>query len=75
MGQTGPQLAHGDGIPGTLGVTDPHNGYTPQFVKYPYLGGEVIHYKLIGANHGFSVDGSNVYRQEAKAIFADFLLN
>ena len=75
MGETGPQLLDAEGVPGTLGVTTPDKGYTPPFVKYSYLDGEVIHYKLVGGVHGLTVGGDNSYRQEAKAIVADFLLN
>ncbi len=69
MGETGPQLADADGIPGT-GT----NGYSAQFVKYTYRSGQFVHYKLIGGNHGLQVSGSFVYADEAKQIVAAFLL-
>jgi poly(3-hydroxybutyrate) depolymerase len=69
MRETGPQLADGDGVPG-----NGTNGYSAPFVKYGYLGGRVVHYKLIGGNHGLAVGGSFTYADEAKKIVADFLL-
>ncbi len=68
MGETGPQLADAAGIAGN--GTD----YSPVFVKYTYRSGQVVHYKLIGGNHGLSVSGSTAYATEAKQIVADFLL-
>ena len=69
MGETGPQLADAAGIPG-----NGTNGYSAPFVKYPYRNGEVIHYKLVGGDHGLRVSGSTVYAEEAKQIIAAFLL-
>jgi poly(3-hydroxybutyrate) depolymerase len=69
MGETGPQLADTAGIPGTV-----TNGYSAPFVKYAYRSGQLIHYKLIGGNHGLQVGGSFVYADEAKQIVAAFLL-
>ncbi|MFN7561411.1 MAG: hypothetical protein ACK5TH_06500, partial [Prosthecobacter sp.] len=69
MGETGPQLADADGIPGT-GT----NGYSAPFVKYTYRSGQFVHYKLIGGNHGLQVGGSFVYADEAKQIVSAFLL-
>ena len=69
MGESGPQLADAAGIPG-----NGSNGYSAPFVKYSYRNGQVIHYKLIGGNHGLSVGSSNVYAIEAKQIVAAFLL-
>jgi poly(3-hydroxybutyrate) depolymerase len=69
MGETGPQLADADGIPGT-GT----NGYSAPFVKYTYRSGQFVHYKLIGGNHGLQVSGSFVYADEAKQLVAAFLL-
>jgi poly(3-hydroxybutyrate) depolymerase len=69
MGETGPQLADADGIPGT-GT----NGYSAPFVKYTYRSGQLVHYKLIGGNHGLAVSGSFVYADEAKQLVAAFLL-
>jgi poly(3-hydroxybutyrate) depolymerase len=69
MGETGPQLADADGIPG-----NGTNGYSAPFVKYTYRSGQLIHYKLIGGNHGLQVGGSFVYADEAKQIVAAFLL-
>ncbi|MCU0749113.1 MAG: hypothetical protein MUF13_06145, partial [Akkermansiaceae bacterium] len=57
------------GIPG-----NGSNGYSAPFVKYSYRNGQVIHYKLIGGNHGLSVGSNNVYAIEAKQIVAAFLL-
>ncbi len=68
MGENGPQLADSAGIPG-----NGTNGYSPLFVKYTYLSGQVIHYKLIGGTHGLQVTGSSIdYADEAKKIVADF---
>ena len=69
MGETGPQLADAAGIPG-----DGSNGYSAPFVKYTYCNGEVIHYKLVGGDHGLRVGGSTVYADEARQIIAEFLL-
>lgn len=69
MGEAGPQLADAEGVPGT-GT----NGYSAPFVKYTYRGGQLVHYKLIGGNHGLQVSGSTVYADEAKQIVAAFLL-
>ncbi len=69
IAETGPQLADGDGVPG-----NGTNGYSTPFVKYSYLGGRVVHYKLIGGNHGLAVGGSFTYADEAKQIVAAFLL-
>jgi len=69
MGETGPQLADAAGIPG-----NGTNGYSAPFVKYTYRSGQLIHYKLIGGNHGLQVSGSFVYADEAKQIVAAFLL-
>jgi poly(3-hydroxybutyrate) depolymerase len=74
MGEDGPQIADADGIPGNLNDSDSTNDYSPQFVKYSYLKGEVIHYKLIGGGHGLDVDGSVAFNMEALKIIADFLL-
>jgi hypothetical protein len=43
-------------------------------VKYAYRSGQLIHYKLIGGNHGLQVGGSFVYADEAKQIVAAFFL-
>lgn len=69
MGETGPQLTDAVGIPGT-GT----NGYSAPFVKYTYRDGQLVHYKLIGGNHGLQVSGSFVHADEAKQLFAAFLL-
>jgi poly(3-hydroxybutyrate) depolymerase len=69
MGETGPKLADSAGIPG-----NGTNGYSAPFVKYAYRNGQVIHYKLIGGDHGLRVSGSTVYADEAKEIVAAFLL-
>jgi poly(3-hydroxybutyrate) depolymerase len=69
MGETGPQLADAAGIPGT-GT----NGYSAPFVKYSYRNGQLVHYKVIGGNHGLLVNSSLVYANEAKQIVAAFLL-
>ncbi len=74
MGEDGPQIADADGISGNLNDLDSTNDYSPQFVKYSYLKGEVIHYKLIGGGHGLDVDGSIAFNMEALKIVADFLL-
>jgi poly(3-hydroxybutyrate) depolymerase len=69
MGETGPQLADAAGIPG-----NGTNGYSVPFVKYTYRSGQLVHYKLIGGNHGLQVSSSFVYADEAKQIVAAFLL-
>jgi poly(3-hydroxybutyrate) depolymerase len=69
VGETGPQLADAAGIPG-----NGTNGYSVPFVKYTYRSGQLVHYKLIGGNHGLQVSGSFVYADEAKQIVAAFLL-
>jgi poly(3-hydroxybutyrate) depolymerase len=71
MGETGPQIADAAGIPGT-GTTG--NGYSAPFVKYSYRGGQVVHYKLTGGDHGLRVGGSTVHADEARQIVAAFLL-
>jgi poly(3-hydroxybutyrate) depolymerase len=71
MGETGPQMADAAGIPGT-GTTG--NGYSAPFVKYSYRGGQVVHYKLTGGDHGLRVGGSTVHADEARQIVAAFLL-
>ena len=68
MGEKGPQIPNADGIPGNLTDTDPTNDYPPQFVKYSYLKGEVIHYKLIGGDHGLGIPGNRTVRSEAQKI-------
>lgn len=70
MGETGSQLSDSAGIPG-----NGTNGYSAPFVKYTYLAGQVVHYKLIGGTHGLSVNGNNAYATEAKQLIATFLLN
>ena len=70
MGETGPQLADAAGIVGT-GT----NGHSAPFVKYTYRSGQVVHYKLIGGDHGLRVNGTDfTYAEEAKQIVAAFLL-
>lgn len=69
MGETGPQLTDNAGIPGNS-----TNGYSAPFVQYSYRNGQVIHYKLIGGDHGLRVSSSTVYADEAKEIVAAFLL-
>ncbi|GDY06066.1 hypothetical protein LBMAG51_08530 [Phycisphaerae bacterium] len=69
MGESGPQLSDAAGIPGNS-----TNGYSAPFVKYTYLNGQVVHYKLIGGTHGLSVNGSTAYATEANQIIATFLL-
>jgi hypothetical protein len=65
----GAPLADAAGIVGT-GT----NGHSAPFVKYTYRSGQVIHYKLIGGDHGLRVSGSTVYADEAKQLVAVFLL-
>ena len=74
MGETGPQIADADGIPGNLNDSDSNNDYNPSFVRYSYLNGNIIHYKLTGGDHSLFVNGSYAARQEAQRIIADFLL-
>ena len=69
MGEIGPQLADSAGIPG-----NGTNGYSAPFVKYSYGNGQVVHYKLIGGDHGLRVSGNNAYASEANQLMADFLL-
>lgn len=69
MGETGPQLSDAAGIAG-----NGTNGYSAPFVKYTYLNGQVVHYKLVGGNHGLSVNGNNAYSTEANQLIATFLL-
>jgi len=69
MGETEPKLIDAAGIPG-----NGTKGYSAPFVKYSYRDGQVVHYKLIGGDHGLPVGGSNVYAIEAKQIMAAFLL-
>ena len=68
MGETGPQLADAAGIPGNGA-----NGYSAPFVKYTYRDGQVVHYKLIGGDHGLLVGGGTAYAVEAREIVATFL--
>jgi poly(3-hydroxybutyrate) depolymerase len=69
MGETGPQLADAAGVVGT-GT----NGHSAPFVRYSYRSGQLVHYKLIGGDHGLRVALSTVYADEAKGIVAAFLL-
>ena len=69
MGERGPQLADSAGSPGTGA-----NGYSAPFVKYTYLDGQVVHYKLIGGDHGLRVGTDTAYATEARQIVATFLL-
>ncbi len=69
MGETGPQLSDAAGIPG-----NGTNGYSAPFVKYAYLSGQVVHYKLIGGNHGLRVGSNTAYATEANQLIATFLL-
>ena len=69
MGETGPQLTDAAGVPGNGA-----NGYSAPFVKYSYRNGQVVHYKLVGGNHGLVVNGSNAYATEANQLIASFLL-
>ncbi len=39
-----------------------------------YRNGQVVHYKLVGGNHGLAVNGSNAYATEANQLIASFLL-
>ncbi|MCF7974149.1 MAG: hypothetical protein K9N55_10065 [Phycisphaerae bacterium] len=39
-----------------------------------YLKGQVVHYKLIGGDHGLGVDGNKNFSLQAMKIIADFLL-
>jgi poly(3-hydroxybutyrate) depolymerase len=64
-------------ISGTVDPTVPGNGangYSAPFVKYSYRNGQVVHYKLVGGNHGLAVNGSNAYATEANQLIASFLL-
>lgn len=74
MGETSAQIAEADGTVGNLNDSDPNNDFSPAFVQYRYLDGAVVHYKLIGGNHGLQVNGDPSYSSEANQIFADFLL-
>lgn len=69
MGETSPQMSDAAGVAGT-GT----NGHSAPFVKYSYRDGQLVHYKLIGGNHGLGVSGSPVYAEEAKQLVAAFLL-
>lgn len=69
MGETGTQLLDAAGVVGT-GT----NGYSAPFVKYTYRSGQLVHYKLIGGDHGLRAALSTVYADEAKEIVAAFLL-
>ena len=75
MGETGPQIADGAGVHGNLTDADPTNDFSPVFVKYTYRNGQVVHYKLIGGDHGLRVGGDTTYAAEAKEITATFLLS
>lgn len=63
QGHAGAQLEYADGIPGD-GLSRPAD-----IVMYPYLSGDVVHYRVIGGNHGLAP-----FANEAKDIAADFLL-
>jgi len=69
MGETGPQLSDAAGIPG-----NGTNGYSAPFVKYNYLNGQVVHYKLIGGDHGLRIGSNTSYATEANQLIATFLL-
>jgi hypothetical protein len=69
MGETGPQLSDAAGIPG-----NGTNGYSAPFVKYTYLNGQVVHYKLIGGDHGLRIGSNTSYATEANQLIATFLL-
>lgn len=75
MGESGTQLSDASGVSGNLNDADPDNDFSPVFVRYRYLNGQVEHYKLRGGNHSLHVNGANTYSTEAKQLIADFLLN
>jgi hypothetical protein len=50
------------------------NGYSAPFVKYTYLNGQVVHYKLIGGDHGLRIGNNTSYATEANQLIATFLL-
>jgi poly(3-hydroxybutyrate) depolymerase len=74
IGETGPQLSDAAGVPGNLNDADQTNNYSSVFVRYSYRNGQVVHYKLIGGDHGLAVGGSNTFSLEADRIIAAFLL-
>jgi hypothetical protein len=63
-----PQPADETGVPG-----NGTNGYPAAFVKYTHRKGQVVHCKVIRANHGLAADSTS-YLNDAKQIVADFLL-
>ena len=63
QGYAGTQLVYADGVPGD-GVTR-----HADIVEYAYLGGDVVHYRVIGGNHGLVPHGD-----AARDIAAAFLL-
>lgn len=74
MGETGAQITDAEGTVGNLNDSDGSNDFSPAYVQYRYLDGAVLHYKLIGGNHGLQVNGDSAYSSEANQIIADFLL-
>jgi poly(3-hydroxybutyrate) depolymerase len=64
MGYTGIQIPDASGVSGN-GTNRPVD-----IIEYSYLGGQVIHYKVIGGNHGLAP-----YASEASDLVADFLLD
>ena len=63
MGETGPMLTDAQGEPGK-GTKS-----SAEIVRYAYLGGDVVHYKVLGGNHQLSP-----HFQEVKDLIADFIL-
>ncbi len=64
MGEKGPQLADAEGIPGN-GTNRPAD-----IIKYSYLDGDVVHYKVISESHGLAP-----YSSQANDLIAAFILN
>jgi poly(3-hydroxybutyrate) depolymerase len=75
MGETGTQINDADGVAGNLNDANPNNDFSAAFIRYSYLGGQVVHFKLIGGDHGLDVGGSPGFSSEANQMIADFLLD
>jgi len=63
QGFSGTQIPFAAGVPG-----DGVNRH-PDLVEYAYLGGDVVHYRMVGGNHGLAP-----HANEARDIAAAFLL-
>lgn len=64
MGETGSMLSDAAGVAGD------GSNYPADVVRYAYLDGDVVHYKVIGGDHAL-----NPHSNPANDLIADFILN